>query len=133
MLQQLVLHCLHCPLSSGATCPPSTELFNVQATAESSEHKERLRVVAATRAAQRGIESSENLVRDLLAGTVGMTEAVEIFDLHPHNGDMAMAICKLRSAGSLKSKLRYWMLEVPGKNGTSSAFALKRHGLKGVF
>ena len=112
--------------SAGATSPPSTEMFTVQASCDASEHKERLRVVAATRAAQRGVDSSEQLVKDLLAGVVHGNDLVELLDLHPYNGDLAMSVCKLRTSGGLKCKLRYWMLEIPGKNGTSSAFAIKR-------
>ena len=111
---------------------PSTEcvsLFLVQIPgSEASEYKERLRVVAATRAAQRGVECSENMIKDLLSGVVTAQDIVEIVDLHPYNGDLSMAICRLRMSGSLKCKLRCWMVDIPGKNCTQAAFSIKRRG-----
>ena len=99
---------------TGATSPPSAELFLVNATAEQSEYRERLRVVASTRAAQRGVDASEGLIKDLLDGVVNAQDTVEMIDLN------------LKMAGGLKCKVRCFVVEVPGKNGTQSKFAMKR-------
>ena len=104
---------------TGATSPPSAELFLVNATAEQSEYRERLRVVASTRAAQRGVDASEGLIKDLLDGVVNAQDTVEMIDLNAYNGDFEMAVC-------LKCKVRCFVVEVPGKNGTQSKFAMKR-------
>lgn len=95
-------------------------------SAEASEYKERLRIVASTRAAQRGVECSEVCLRDLLNGVAGSSDVVDIVDLHPYNGDLAMACCKLRMASALKPRLRCWMVDIAGKHGTHSSFAVKR-------
>lgn len=111
---------------TGATSPPSAELFLVNATAEQSEYRERLRVVASTRAAQRGVDASEGLIKDLLDGVVNAQDTVEMIDLNAYNGDFEMAVLKLKMAGGLKCKVRCFVVEVPGKNGTQSKFAMKR-------
>ena len=111
---------------SAAASPPSSELFVVSGSAENSEHKERLRIVAATRAAQRGVEASEVLIKELLDGVVGTGDQVDFIDFHAHNGDFGMAISKLRMANQLKCKVRCLMLEIAGKNASNSQFAVKR-------
>ena len=113
---------------TGATAPPSSDLFLVNATAEQSEYRERLRIVAATRAAQRGIDASEGLIKDLLDGVVNAQDTVEMIDLNAYNGDFEMAALRLKMAGGLKCKVRCIMVEIPGKNGSQSKFAMKRHG-----
>lgn len=68
------------------------------------------------------------LVKDLLSGVATSSDIVEIVDLHPWNGDLAMALCKLRMSSKLKPRVRCWMVGIQGKNGPQSAFAVKRLG-----
>ena len=119
---------------SAAHTPAGAELLTVTPSADLSEYRERMRVVAATRAAQRGVECNECLVKDLLQGvTTSAHDVVEIVDLHSFNGDLGMALLKLRAAASLKCRVRHWLTEIPsGKNGTATKYASKRRAGLGV-
>ena len=116
---------------SAAHTPCGSDLMMVTNDADALEYKERLRIIASTRAAQRGIECNERLLKDLFDGVMSLpTDMVEVIDLHSFNGDFGMALVKMRGSGALKCRVRHWLTEIsPGKNGTQTQYAAKRHGL----
>ena len=82
-----------------AAAPPDSELHQVQPHAEDSETRERLRVIAATRASQRGVDSNEQMLLALLSGLpLNKADVVDILDLHAYAGDLGMATVRLRTA-----------------------------------
>ena len=104
-----------------------SELHSVQTDASTSEDRERMRIVAATRAAQRGIGASESLLTSLAQGlTDNPLSELQVIDLHAHNGDTAVAICKLRAEGKITCRLLYLSVSLDGKNGVSNEYTLKR-------
>ena len=60
----------------GAAALADSDMVQVLAPDLTSEHRDRLRIIAATRAAQRGIPAAEKLIEALLSGK-GFLSAVE--------------------------------------------------------
>lgn len=114
-----------------APMPPDSELLAVQPSAADSETRERLRIIAATRACQRGVESHEQLLMALLTGLPAKAQDyVDVLDVHGHAGDFALATVHLRTAGKLPCRVRHFLVNIEGvRTGVDSTFAVKRPDL----
>ena len=96
-------------------------------TGADSESRDRLRIIASTRSAQRGPQVWTKLLLSMLEGEfLGKNDLVSICDLHSHAGDLSLALCQMRSASLLPCKLQHLLVQCPGKNGIENEYAMKR-------
>ena len=112
----------------GAAALADGDMVQVLAPDLTSEHRDRLRIIAATRAAQRGVPAAEKLIEALLSGKdfLGALDTVTICDLHPYSGEFNIALMRMRAASTLPCRVRLVNINLAGKNGLDADYAIKR-------